>query len=215
MVKQARAQVTRDAIVQAAGVIFSKTAYSAATLTDIISLAGVTQGSLYFHFDSKLDLALEVVKLQHAKSIALGETYVASASPGLETMVTLSSALAHQMTTDPIVRGGLRLTTESPELFPEYVQEPYTDWISACEQLLGRAAREGDISERNDIGTLAGVVIASFTGVQVVSQAMTKWADLDSRLEVMWQVLLPAIVAEHRLGDVPEIAALSRPSASD
>jgi TetR/AcrR family transcriptional repressor of uid operon len=213
MVKQARAQVTRETIVQSAGAVFARTVYSSAPLSEIIAEAGVTQGSLYFHFDSKQALALEVVKQQHEKSITLGSGFISSTAPGIDAMVMLSSALAHQMTTDVIVRGGLRLTTEFPELFPEYVQEPYSDWISTCELLLRRASEEGDLSDRHDIPALAAVIISSFTGIQVVSQAATQWADLHDRLEAMWIVLLPAIVSERRMADITRLASLSQPTA--
>ncbi|CAD5990913.1 ScbR family autoregulator-binding transcription factor [Agreia sp. COWG] len=210
MARQARAEATRGAIVQAAGLVFARTSYAAATLTQVIAQAGVTQGSLYFHFDSKQDLALEVVRLQHERSIAVGMNFLAGDGPGLDALVELSSALAHQMKTDPIVTGGLRLTTESPELFPEYVKEPYTDWISTGEALIRRAQDDGDIALSLDAHSWAGVVIACFTGVQVVSQAMSRWDDLFPRLELMWHALLPSMVSGRRAGDVAELAALSR-----
>lgn len=213
MAKQKRGMKTRETVLQAAGVVFSKTSYAAATLSDVIAEAGVTQGALYFHFDSKLDLATQVIARQHELSISLGNQFMSRELPALANMIELSGSLANQITTDSIVRGGLRLSTETPELFPDYASEPYLDWIEAADQLLRRAIGEGQVLPQSDIGALARYVISAFTGVQVVSQAVTQWRDLYERVEEMWTFLLPSIVVDGVLVDIPSLAALSRPSA--
>ncbi|MEJ8643270.1 TetR family transcriptional regulator [Streptomyces sp. MS1.HAVA.3] len=55
---------TRRAILEAAAVVFEERGYGAAKLTDIVTLAHVTKGALYFHFDSKEDLAQAVIDAQ-------------------------------------------------------------------------------------------------------------------------------------------------------
>lgn len=210
MAKQARAQITRESILRAAGVVFSTSTYSAATLADVIKEAGVTQGALYFHFDSKQELAVEVVKRQHEISLSAGTRLLERGTPGIESMVMLSSELARQIMTDPIVRGGLRLSTESPELFPEFASRPYLDWIAACEKFLHRAIGEGHVSSTVDTSALARFIISSFTGVQVVSQALTEWEDILDRLEEMWEfVLLAAVLPERKL-EVKDLPRLVR-----
>lgn len=211
MVKQARAHITREAIIRAAGTVFSKMTYSTATLADVIGEAGVTQGALYFHFDSKRDLALEVIMRQHETSLRAGQALFATDTSGIEAMVMLSSELANQITTDPIVRGGLRLSTESADLFDEHASRPYLDWIAACEEFLRRAVDDGDIAVDSDVPVLARFVISAFTGVQVVSLATNGWTDLYERLEQMWRIVLRAIVVPERLPEVERWAEMSRP----
>jgi TetR/AcrR family transcriptional repressor of uid operon len=184
MAKQARAFATREAILLAAGEVFSTVSYSAATLGDVVRQAGVTQGSLYFHFDSKLDLAVEVISRQHETAMR-GIENVPRDLSGIEQMIFLSGTIAEQITTNPIVRGGMRLSTESPEMFPGVASKPYMDWIQACELLLLKAVSHGQIAQSWDCTVLARVIMSAYTGVQVVSQSTTQWADLGQRLQDM------------------------------
>lgn len=64
MAKQDRAIRTRRAILEAAAIVFEKQGFQAATITDILKMAGVTKGALYFHFQSKEALAHGVLNEQ-------------------------------------------------------------------------------------------------------------------------------------------------------
>lgn len=64
MAKQDRAIRTRHTILVAAASVFEERGYQAATITDILTTAGVTKGALYFHFQSKEDLAYGVMAAQ-------------------------------------------------------------------------------------------------------------------------------------------------------
>ncbi len=212
--QQARAQATRESIIGAAGIVFARLSYSSATLADVIAEAGVTQGALYFHFDSKQDLAEELIKRQHERSSGLSARFLSSEMPGIESLIQLSGELARQITTDPIVQGGLRLSTESPELFPNFASKPYRDWIDMCEHFIQKAIDEGDVSAVPDARTQARFVISAFTGTQVVSQALTGWDDLYDRLEEMWSIILRAILSNDRLLPFEKVATLVRAAAT-
>ena len=212
MTKQARSLVTREAILRSAGTVFSEHGYSAAMLSDVVAAAGVTQGSLYFHFASKHALASEVLLRQHERAVELIDG-IDPAARSLETLVLFSVDFARQIVTDPIVRGGLRLSTDSPLSFPAIAGRPYADWIDACEAMLVAAAAEGDVDPERDLRSLARFVMSAYTGVQVVSQALTGWDDLFPRVREMWAIVLPQILVAPRRADASALAALVPESA--
>jgi len=207
MAKQARSQITREALLRSAGLVFSEQGYAATTLSDIVAAAGVTQGSLYFHFESKHALASELIVRQHANARATMEAVPADGR-GIDTIVLLSATIAGQIADDPIVRGGMRLSTESPRDFPEVATRPYEDWVTACHAVLSRAVAEGDIAPGRDVAAMARFVMSAFTGVQVVSQALTQWDDLFPRLREMWGFMLPDMLVESRRSEIPRILAI-------
>jgi len=207
MAKHARSLLTRETILLAAGSVFSELSYSAATLGDVVARAGVTQGSLYFHFDSKHQLASEVIQRQHETALeAIGT--IAPRTRAVESLVRVSITIAEQIVTDPVVRGGMRLSTETPELFPGVARRPYQDWIETCTDLLTVAVAEGDVDPDRDVVALARFVMSAYTGVQVVSQALTGWADLYDRLREMWALVLVALLVEDRQADAAALVAL-------
>jgi AcrR family transcriptional regulator len=56
------AEKRRAQLIKAAANVFAHKGYAGATTEDISRLAGVTKGALYFHFKSKEDIFLEVLK---------------------------------------------------------------------------------------------------------------------------------------------------------
>ncbi|WP_223691957.1 ScbR family autoregulator-binding transcription factor [Leifsonia poae] len=201
MVKQARAQITRDAIIAGAAVAFERFGYGMASIADISAAASVTKGALYFHFESKDEIAHAVILRQHEISFSAGAAILERGLPALETMLRLCASLAGQLISDPIVKAGIRLTTDVSN-FERPVSDPYKDWLSTFEQLAVRAIEEGDVAPTIDPGMLAHFIIPAFTGVQLVSETLTDRDDLLQRVREMWIVLLPGIVPADRYADL-------------
>ncbi|MDR6971546.1 ScbR family autoregulator-binding transcription factor [Leifsonia shinshuensis] len=209
MVKQARAQVTRDTIVEGAASVFGRRGYGLTSIADIATASGVTKGALYFHFPSKDELARAVIAEQHRRTMAAAAEVLEEERPGLETMVLLSGVLAHQLLTDPVVQAGIRLTTDIA-FFETPATDPYRDWQRLAETLFGRGVEEGDLRPGLDPAMLASVVVASYTGVQLVSETFSGRADLLQRVRELWTVLLPGIVAADRASALTALPELIR-----
>ncbi|TPW77870.1 ScbR family autoregulator-binding transcription factor [Schumannella soli] len=197
MPKQARAIATRETIVDAAAEVFAERSFASATLADVIARAGVTQGSLYFHFASKHELAAHLIREQHARSIALP-----AGVDGARAMIEVSLALARQIQSDRIVQAGLRLSTESLEQFPELVAHPYEAWAEASAALIERAIELGELAPDLDPAAAGRVLRSSFTGIQVASRVTADWVDLVDRLEELWRIVLPGLAAPGRLDEL-------------
>ena len=209
MVKQARAQATRDAIILGASETFERSGYGLASIADIAAASSVTKGALYFHFQSKDDIARAVIDEQHARAFSSGTEILGRNLPALQTMVLLCAGLAHQLLTDTVVKAGIRLTTDRSG-FERPVDGPYDDWLRTFEELAVRAIAEGDMADTVDPVMFAHFLIPTFTGVQLVSETLTDRADLLQRVTEMWTVILPGIVPPERyaeLSSLPQLVA--------
>lgn len=207
MVKQARAQATRDAIILGAAETFERSGYGQASIADIATASSVTKGALYFHFQSKDDIARAVIEEQHVRALTSGAEIVGRNLPALQTMVLLCAGLAHQLLTDSVVKAGIRLTTDRSG-FERPVDGPYDDWLRTFEELTIRAIGEGDIVETLDPALFAHFVIPTFTGIQLVSETLTDRADLLQRVGEMWVVILPGIVPPDRYAALSSLPLL-------
>lgn len=112
MVRQARAAGTRPHILGGAAAHFDRCGYEGAGLTGIVESIGVTKEALCFHFSSEEGLAHALIGEQHRRPIAAVEASAALERPALEQLVMLAYEMARQMSEDPIVRAGIRLTLE-------------------------------------------------------------------------------------------------------
>ena len=215
MPQQIRAQETRAAIIRGAAAAFEQRGYGSTSLAQVSAAAGVTKGALYFHFDSKEALAVAIIDAQHTESVGAGRELLDNNVPGLRALVSITYELARQLRDDLIVSAGARLTIEAVN-FSTPVSASYLDWIAACEEFVRRGIADGDVVPTVDVRAAACFVTAAFTGVQVVSDVLTRRGDIDQRLTEMWTLLLPGIVAPERwddLKDLPERVQRERVAA--
>jgi AcrR family transcriptional regulator len=206
MPQQVRAKETRAAIIRGAAEAFEQRGYGSTSLAQVSAAAGVTKGALYFHFDSKEALAVAIIEAQHTESVSAGRELLDNNVPGLRALVSMSYELARQLRDDLIVSAGVRLTIEAVN-FSTPVSAPYLDWMIACEEFLRRGIADGDVVPTVDVRAAARFLTSAFTGVQVVSDVLTRRGDIDQRLTEMWALLLPGLVAPERwdeLQDLPE-----------
>ncbi|NEB06831.1 ScbR family autoregulator-binding transcription factor, partial [Streptomyces sp. SID13726] len=97
---------TRQTILSAAAKIFEEHGYQAATISQILGEAGVTKGALYFHFQSKEDLAQGVLAEQDQQLM------FPDRASKVQEIVDVVMLHAHRLQTDPMVRAGVRLSMD-------------------------------------------------------------------------------------------------------
>lgn len=203
MAQQSRAVATREQIVLGAAQAFGKSGFEGASLAQIIKESQISRGALYFHFQSKEDLAQAIIEQQHRVSIAAIETVANSQSPAVKQIVMLCHEMARQMIEDPVVRAGIRLTLELSAVSGP--ADPYVDWIKGCKKLVEQAIDEGSIVSTASPADLARLIIASFTGIQMVSNVLSGRTDLEEQIDIFWTYLLPSIMPSSRRRQIGEI----------
>ena len=200
MAQQERAQITRDRLIDGAAEAFCRLGYAAATTTDIAKEAGATRGALYFHFQSKEEIARAVIAKEQQLAVEAGTRIVEQNRPAMETMVMLSVDLARRLMTDPVVKAGIRLTTENSNFDPP-LRAPYQQWLDTFGAIAATAVEQGDFRADVDPAVFARFLIPSYTGIQLVSDTFSGRADLLPRIREMWKFIFPAVVSEHRVAD--------------
>lgn len=198
MVQQERARLTRAKIMLGAAEVIRTAGYANATLNDIGAAAGVTKGALYFHFDSKEEIARALIEEQHRVTREAAAEILQRELTPVEHMLHLCMDLAERLTVDPIVRAGIRLTTDS-STFDTPLLDPYRDWMATFEELARRAEAAGETNGLISPEIFARTLIPSYTGVQLVSDTFTGRADLIDRIHDLWRVLLTAIIPAEQL----------------
>ncbi|MCX5381246.1 ScbR family autoregulator-binding transcription factor [Streptomyces sp. NBC_00091] len=193
-VRQERAEITRQAILDGAAVAFDHAGFSGTSLSDVVKNAGVTKGALYFHFQSKEALARTLIDEQFQVS----KDVPAIKDPGLQTVIDLTHQMAFGLRTNVRVRAGIRLVIEFGS-FTHPDPSPYNTWIGTCHTCLTPAQARGDILPSLDVDSLSTFLVGSFTGIQVTSHVRTRREDLHDRVVDLWNYLLPGIVPGPRI----------------
>lgn len=193
-VRQERAEITRQAILDGAALAFDEKGFHGTSLTDVVGHAGVTKGALYFHFPSKEALAHTLVEEQFQVSANVP----AIEEPGLQTAIDLTHQMAFGLRTNVRIRAGIRLLIEFGS-FTDPDPNPYNSWIDIIRGCLTPAQERGDVLPSLDVRDLSTMLVGSFTGIQVTSHVRTGREDLHTRVIDLWTFLLPGIVPAHRI----------------
>ncbi|MCJ0902936.1 TetR/AcrR family transcriptional regulator [Rhodococcus sp. ARC_M6] len=172
-------------------------------MNDIVSASRMTKGAVYFHFSSKDDLAQAIIEEQHRISLASFTDVAATGAPALEQVIMVCNEIARQLTSDPVVRAGIRLTLELNATDGQL--DPYLSWIRELQRLSEIAQRQGDIRAEITPEAMGRVITSTFMGVQLISNILTRRADLDERVDELFALLLAGVVSDKRRNDIDAI----------
>ncbi|MEU1852741.1 ScbR family autoregulator-binding transcription factor [Streptomyces sp. NPDC019990] len=195
MAKQDRAIRTRQTILSAAAKVFEERGYQAATISEILTVAGVTKGALYFHFPSKEHLAEGVLAEQNQKLPIPDRAFK------VQQLVDTVMLHAHRLQTDPMVRAGVRLSLDQQAQDLDR-SGPFVRWSEVGTTLLEKAKAQGELLPHVTPSETADVLVGSFAGIQAMSQAGCEYQDLPGRVSSLLQHVLPSVVMPSVLASV-------------
>ncbi|MFE5723921.1 ScbR family autoregulator-binding transcription factor [Streptomyces erythrochromogenes] len=184
--KQDRAVRTRRAILEAAAVVFEDRGYDAAKLTDIVRLAKVTKGALYFHFESKEHLAQAVIEAQ----VNMHAPFPPQEFKAQE-FVDVGMVFSHRLQYDVLMRGSARLTLEHNGRELDRAT-PFLGWIELHTALMAEAEERGELLPHVDPSAAARLVVGAFAGLNVMSQ--TLGLELDREVSSLYASVMPGLV---------------------
>lgn len=192
---QARARTTRNAITAAAGEVFGSHRFASAALAEISSRAGTTSGAIYFHFDSKEDLARHILDEFVRKVQLFCAALLERESSPLESLVFCSLAWGRRIVSDPVVAGGVRLSLDRPDLLHR-ADDAWDPWVTTAATLLEQARVRGEVPHTVDVEKATGSLLDNFVGVQLRSRMRTGHEDLEERVADLWKHTLVGVLPQ-------------------
>ena len=198
MVRQARSEMTRQKIIDAAAHLFTTRGYGATGLGDIIDRVGVTKGALYYHFDSKESLARAIIAEGGAATMKAFAGITSAPAPAFENMIHGVFVVADMVRSDKLARTALYLARALGES-SDAASKAYDGWGQMLSAQTAQAQQQGDLRDDVDPAAVAEAILAAILGVELLSSATSGGADLIGRLASTWEVLLPAIANQEAL----------------
>jgi AcrR family transcriptional regulator len=188
MVKQERAARTRQALIRAAAEVFAEEGFALASLSMISRRAGVSNGALHFHFESKKALA-DVVQEEAAAAVTRMTDMAETADGALQMLVTATHGLMSRLADDDIVRAGFELCGDPARSDGVDLRRQWQHWI---EQILGRAAREGLLADGVSPERAAPTIVAATMGFEVLGFRDPEWLS-EQTITRFWELVLPRL----------------------
>ncbi|MCC8929335.1 TetR/AcrR family transcriptional regulator [Rhodococcus sp. BGS-1C] len=198
MAQQERARRTRAAIVEAAAAEFSRRGYAAASVNTILEGSNATKGAMYFHFQSKEDLARAVLSAALDEYVVITERWNASTLHPFAVIRGIISDIAGGFQNNVIVRAEFRLIVE-PEFYSEVQSGGGRVWGSAGYELARRAEEMGDLRPEFGAAKFIRVLAASLAGQRYMADLVSDSRDLRVMFEESLEVVLYAMASERWL----------------
>lgn len=189
--------MTRRQILRAASHQFARRAYHDVALDDILTEADLSKGAMYFHFRSKLALAVAIIEVEATASTGAMEDLLSRKLSGLETLIDFSYLIAVQDIQNDGVRAGLNLL-ESAGRSQGLHDRLLDEWIKALAVVAKKAIAEGDVDERFSPEDVGRLIVSLHMGLR-----QTNNLDEPERflldLEKSWALVLSGILQPGRI----------------
>lgn len=164
--------VTRQAILQAAGEEFALHGYSGTGLGAIVSRSGLTKGALFHHFPDKRSLA--AVWIQEHLGSGLGVVWVTplSAIGSLDALRSFCRARCLEIRPDDAVSVLVSLAAEcsADPLLGAALAGVHAAWNAAIAGLLERGKADGWIHRSIQPATEAAFLVSAFCGFTIAAK---------------------------------------------
>ena len=189
-----RAERSRRTILEAARKIFAERGYEGASLNEIIVASGLTKGGFYFHFPSKLALAMAVLDEGNERWTRDLQRELGAAPRAIDRLVAVPRTIAK------LARRGegpasLRRLADDLSRNPEVRDEVcggLRTWITAAAADVAAAQAEGLVRADLDPAQVAEVLIGAFIGAQTITEQFAD-DDLERRIEAQIALFEPAL----------------------
>ncbi|MDI9914989.1 TetR/AcrR family transcriptional regulator [Rhodococcus sp. IEGM 1379] len=207
--QQERARRTRASLVEAAASEFAKRGYAAASVNAILDGSQATKGAMYFHFQSKEELARAI--LTGAIELFTDVTDQWAKRTDLDPFQLLHGLvrdIATLFRTNVVVRAEFRLIIE-PEFYADVQSGAGQVWGRSAHQFAALAQESGLFREGVDTEKFTRVLAASLAGQRYMADLTSQNGDLGDWFEESLEVVLEAMASAewleqfHREGWAP------------
>ena len=185
--------VERAALVAAAAEVFSETGFEGARLGDIEVRAGAPAGAgdgdaetgsgsgTDPEFAGKHELVRELLAAQRERVFAVYARGGRAPGGAVERLLAIIDEMTGLITSDPVVRAGVRLAQSGVEEVRAEARIPFEEWALLLRRLIREGIAEGEVSPQIDEDLVVEIINELMVGAQVCSEIEDLWVSLPER----------------------------------
>ena len=173
--------------------------FGGASVRDIVQAAGVPQGSFTNHFTSKEAFGLEVIDLYYAKSLeSIRQTLRNDGLPPLQRLRAYIDNAKNRLNKDGMRNGCLfgnfaLEASDSSEAIRLRLVEVFAELQAAFAYCLRAAIGAGEIAPATDCDEIAGFIVSSLQGANLLAKAQRSPVPVERFKEVLFASVLKRI----------------------
>ncbi|MBW6511730.1 MAG: TetR family transcriptional regulator C-terminal domain-containing protein [Desulfuromonadaceae bacterium] len=188
-----KGEITRTKILDEAAQVFQRKGFLTTTINDLLDATGITKGNLYFHFASKEEVGLEVLRQAQAAFRLFLDDALHGDTPGARLDNFFRHALERNRSKGFVggcLFGNTALETcDNAPPFAALVSEVFAEWIGKLEETIRAAQASGELRQDLPADQLAELVVETIEGGIMQSRLKKEGAPLKRALDSL-RVLL-------------------------
>ena len=168
----------RQEILSAAASLLVDMPLADVALSDVARVLPAPLQEVNRYFGSVVDIG---AALLNAEGDSMREAQRAGASAGSDPLAVLQStfhAVAVNISSQPIVRAGIRIAQESRRFYPERRIDPFRTWKAFVVGQLELAKSEGRLRSGVDCESAAWLIVSSGLGAKELVAFSGRWSEL-------------------------------------
>lgn len=213
MALQARAEATRQRILDSAVELFEEVGYGETGLADVLMRANVSKGAFYYHFDSKRAIATAIIEDYRRRVADALRQRVGAAGPTLDGLILATFVSTELLRSDKHARVGNQLLQALSHVSGA-ASQVYGEWTTQFVGAFVTGVEQVGVRDGVDAADTAEAAWASVLGSNLLYSALN--SEPFTRLTRAWGSIIRATLPDQLLADyttlVERRAAQFRPA---
>lgn len=190
-----KGEQTRQRIIETAAPLFNQRGFEGCSMADIMEATSLGKGGIYRYFETKEELAAEVLAFSLLQSRKMRTDDLPDTPSALE---KLRAAIHRFVNVPSPIRGGCPLlnaavdTDDGNAKLRLLVTKALADWRLRLAAMVRQAIDNGELRPETDAETVVDTIIAALEGAQVLSRLDGTRAPLE-RVQATLDYLLQAM----------------------
>ena len=193
MATRAQGAATRARVIETARTLINRQGFRNTTINDVIEATGVKKGNLYFHFPSKEDLALSILKEVEKEFFVFMTENLRGKGP-LKKLSNFFDAILEKHRRLGFIGGcivgniALEMSDHN-EQFSRIIKRIFQRWTTATAELLMEARANGALKTNIPPSVLARTIVGTIEGGIMMSRVSKDEKDLKNCLDSLRALL--------------------------
>jgi len=196
VVLQARAEATRQRILDSAVDLFDELGYGETGLADVLLRANVSKGAFYYHFDSKEAVATAIIEDFRRQMNEVTLTKIDVSAPILDRLIMATFTAAEMLKSEKTARIGNQLLQALSQISSS-ASQVYGEWTTNFVDTLKAGLEAVGVRDGVDVAEIAEATWAGVLGNYLLASAFT--SDPQIGLARTWRSLLRAALPDEAL----------------
>ena len=166
---KSKGETTRNYVIQKAIDVMKVKGYHNTSMNDIIEATGVKKGNLYFHFSSKDELFMDMIKKSHEDYLCFLNKSKERGNTPLEKLDSVLEAVYRFHRKNKFIGGCIFGNTalEMADLnsdIGDFINSVFKTWVELMEELIAKAQQDGSLAISLSPKVLAKHIVATLEG---------------------------------------------------